>query len=100
MTYQSCGQVGSIDVLDLMEIGPMVLASYLQMLEPRSYDNAKYLVDNIHTYLLNFKNINTSIFRHYSLLIHMILYYGQMRDMCNKNLKLNIKKTNVEDKPV
>ena len=42
---------------DFMEIEPMVLALDIQILEPRPYDYAEYVVDNIHTSFVNFEDV-------------------------------------------
>ena len=41
----------------LMEVDPMVLASDVQMLEPRPYDYVEYVVDNIHTAFVFFNDV-------------------------------------------
>lgn len=91
MTYQSCGQVGGMEAPDLMEIGPMVFALNFQMLEPRPYDYVEYVVDNIHTSFINFEDVEYPTFKHYSLLIHMVLYFGQMRGLWSEGFKLNLR---------
>ena len=50
---------------NLMEVGPMMLASDVQMLEPRPYDYAKYVVKNIHTTFVNFDDVEYPTFKHY-----------------------------------
>lgn len=85
MTYQSCEQLGGMGVPNLMEIGPMVLASDIQMLDARPFDYAKYVVDTIHTSFVNFNDVENPTLRHYSLFMHMILYYGQLRGLWSKS---------------
>ena len=77
----------------------MLLAFDIQMLEPKPYDYAKYVVDNIHTSFVNFNDVEYPNFRHYSLLMHMIFYYGNLRGMWGAKLKLNVRETNGEERP-
>lgn len=100
MTYKSYGQVGGMGILDLMEIGPMVLVYDVQMLEPRPYDYTKYVVDNVHSCCVNFNDVDFPTFKHYSLLMHIILYYGRLRNLWHENLKLNVQATNEEENPI
>lgn len=89
-----------MEVPYLMEIGPMVLASNVQMMEPRPYDYTEYIIDSIHSCFVNFNDVNTLIFKIYSLFMHMIFYYGQNKDTWHQNLKVNMWETNGEKKLV
>lgn len=89
-----------MEVPNLMEIGPMVLASNIQMLEPRPCNYVEYVIDNIHSSFVIFNDVEFSTFRHYSFLMHMVLYYGQLRGLWNENLKLNVRDTKGEERPV
>lgn len=74
-TYMSCRQLGGVEVPDLMNIGPMVLASNIQMYEPRPFDYACYLVNKIHEVFLNLQENPSPHFKLYSLLMHIVLFY-------------------------
>ena len=100
MRYQSCGQVGGMEAPNLIEIGPMVLASNIQMLEPRAYDYVEYVIDNIHTSFVNFEDVEYPTFKNYSLLMPMVLYFGKMRGLWGEGLKLNLRESNGEMKLV
>ena len=78
----------------------MVLASNVQMMEPRPYDYAEYIVDDIHSCFVNFKDVDSLVLKNYSLLMHMILYYGKMKDMWPQGLKISMWETNKENKLV
>ena len=100
MKYQSCGHIGGMGVLDLRVIGPMVLASNIQMFDPRPYDYVEYVFNNIHSYFVNFNDIKCHTFRHYSLLMHMVLYYGQLRGLWHEFLKLKVWEKNGEERSI
>lgn len=58
-----------------MTIAPMVLAIDIQSQDVRPYDYVEYLSKVINTSLTIIKNNSDALnFKHYSLLMHMILY--------------------------
>ena len=72
----------------------MVLVSNVQMLEPRPYDYSKYVVDNIQTNFVNFNDVEYPTFKDYSLFMHMVLYFRQMKVLWGEGLKLNLRESN------
>lgn len=78
-TYMSCEQVGGVEVPDLASIGPLVLASNIQMYEPGPFDYATYLVEKLHEGFLNLKDNRNPTFKFDSLLMHLVLFYGGVK---------------------
>lgn len=74
-----------------MSIGPFVLASDIQMYEPEPFDYVSYLVERLHEVFLNLKDNNCPNFKFYSLLMHLILFYGYFRGMWLEELRLNVR---------
>lgn len=70
------------------------------MLEPRTYNYIEYVFDNIHIDFVNFEDVEYPTFKHYSLLMHMVLYFGKMRGLWGEGLNLNLRESNGEMKHV
>lgn len=81
-TYYSAGQVLVIEVPPLMSTTLMVLAVDIQRKDARSFDYANYLANALNQGLERIKKNSDCIdFKHYSLLMHLLLYEGQL-EMC------------------
>lgn len=85
---------------DLASIGSLVLASNIQMYEPRPFDYATYLVERLHKVFLNLRDDTHPNFKFYSLLMHLVLFYGYVKGFCPKGLKLNTKNKEGEKEPI
>lgn len=59
-TYMACEQVEGVETLDVAWVGPLVLAANTQM----------------HEGFLSLHNNPDKYFKFYSLLIHIVLFYG------------------------
>lgn len=81
----SYGQLGGIEVPDLTSIGPLFLALDIQMYEPRQFGYASYLVERFYEGFLNLRDDNCPNFKLYSLLMHLIIFYGHFKGMWPEN---------------
>lgn len=98
-TYMSCKQVGGVEVPNLASIGTLVLASNIQMYEPRPFNYATYLVEKLHEGFLNPRDNQNPIFKFYSLLMHLIMFYGHISGLWLEDLKLNTRNREGEKQP-
>lgn len=96
----SCGKLGGVEFLDLMSIGPLVLASDIQMYEPKPFGYASYLVEKLYEGFLNLRDNKSPNLKFYSLLMHLVLFYGRFKGMCPKELVLNTRNREGEEQPV
>lgn len=77
-TYYSVGKVLGLNTPDFMMIESTVIAVDIQCLNARDFDFAPFIARQIYLSLLAMKNETSKIyFPYYSLLMHMILSYGQ-----------------------
>lgn len=95
-----CGQVGGIEVPDVASIGPLLLATNVHMYEPSPFDYATYLAKKLHKSFLNLRNNREPTFKFYSLLMHLILFYGRFWGMWPMSLKLNTVDRAGKEQPV
>lgn len=84
---------------DLASTGPLVLAFDIQMYEPRPFDYATYLVERLHEGFLNLRDDTHPNFKFYSLLMHLVLFYGYVKGFWHKGLKLNTNNREGEEQP-
>lgn len=89
-SYMACGQVGGVEAPDVANIGPLVLAADIQRHDPRAFYFASYLVNRLHEGFLNLKENPDKHFKHYSLLMHIILFYGRFRGLWPEGLNVKI----------
>lgn len=76
-TYYSVGQVLGLNTLDFMRIESMVIAAYIQSQKVREFDYATFVVEQLVLGLTAIQRDFAKIhFSHYSLLMHMVLFYG------------------------
>lgn len=76
-TYYSVGQVQGLNTRDFMMIEFMVIVVEIQCLNARDWDFATFITRQIDLSLLSMKKDTFKIyFPHYSVLVHMILFYG------------------------
>lgn len=69
---------------------PMVLAVDVKMHDARPFDYVSLMVDQINHGLEKIKaNPNESNFRHYFVLVYMLLYVGKGMDMWTNNFRVN-----------
>lgn len=99
-TYMACGQVGGVEAPDVANIGPLVLAAEVERHEPRVFDFASYLVDRLHEGFLNLKDNPDKYFKHYSLLMHIVLFYGKLRGLWPEELNVNTLGKDGKEQPV
>lgn len=65
-------------VSEFMSVGPMVITAEIQFHNARPFDYASHISRGIDLGLGAIKNGSPTIhFKNYSILMHMILYYGQ-----------------------
>lgn len=88
-TYYLVGQVLGLNTPDFMMIESMVIIADIQCLNARDFDFATFIARQINLSLLAMKNDTSKIyFPHYSLLMHMILFYGQDLGICPKEMTI------------
>lgn len=77
-TYYYVAQVLGIKAHPLMDIADMVICANLQSKDPRFFDFSTYLVEVLIHGLEKLRGDDINVhFKHYSLLMHMLLYVGQ-----------------------
>lgn len=60
----------------------------IQMHELRPFDYATYLAEKLHEGFLSLQTEPNPTFKFYSLLMHMVLFYGHMKGLCPGELKV------------
>lgn len=88
-TYYSICQILSMEPNPLMSVLPMILTAYVQTHDARSFNYVSQIVDHINHVLERIKNNPSEVhFRHYSMLMHMLLYVGQGIHLWTDNLRV------------
>lgn len=70
------------------------------MHEPRQFDYVAYIVKKMHEGFLSLHNNLDKSFKFYSLLMHIIMFYGRHGGLWPEDLKLNIHGKDGQEKPV
>lgn len=81
-------------------MGLLVLVVYIQRYEPREFNLSSYLVTQLHEDFLNLKENTRKYFKHYSLSMHIILFYGRFRGLWLEGFNVNTIGKDGRDQPV
>lgn len=88
-TYLSVGNVMGIEAPEFMSIRPMVIVADVQCQNPRPFDYASHICKEIESALTTIKNgAPIMYFKHYSIFMHMALYYGKELGLWPEELRI------------
>lgn len=89
-TYFSVGQVLGMEVPEYMSIVPMVIAADIQCHNSRLFNYASFVSKELDLALAEIKNKSHVLhLRHYSLLMHLVLYFGQELGIWLEKMKVS-----------
>lgn len=88
-TYCTAGQMLGVEVPVLRTLEPMVIVADVQSHHPNYFDYVALVHRLIDISLTKAKkDLSDTSFRHYSVLMHMVLYFGCERGMWSEELKI------------